>query len=126
MNNYKQTEIMGSTYVRCPEFTVSNPLGETPKLLFREEEVMVLAETKHFNPLPLSILVDFDSDLEIPLIDPETGEPGGRSIAQSDVYAILHSTYIYYAKARDAKIEEAKHEAPVGEEEANDEANDQA
>lgn len=106
MSNYKQTEIVGSTYVRCPEFTVSNPLGETPKLMFREEEVLVLPSSKHFNPLPDVILEDFDPTVQIPLINPNTGESLERSITQAEVYVILHSAYIYYAKARDAKNED--------------------
>ena len=108
---YKQTEIAGSEYVRCPQIVISNPLAGQAQIQFTEQRVAVLPDRNIVTPEGI-VTVDFDPEATIALLNPETDEPTGGTITHGEVYAILYSAYIQTALARDA----AQHESPPDDE----------
>ena len=108
---YKQTEIAGSEYVRCPQITIENPLAGQALIQFREERVAVLPDRNIITPEGL-IVVPFDPTATIALRNPMTDELTGTTITHGEIYAILYSAYIQTALTRDG----VQHESPPDEE----------
>lgn len=112
--NYRESNITGSTWVRCRAVTITNPHesqlvppgpltpGVSPTAYFQEEQVVTLPNNE-------AILRDigacqkaFNPGATIPLLDPATGQPTGTTVTHGELYAILYSLYIQTATERDA------------------------
>jgi hypothetical protein len=111
---YKQTDISGSEYVRCPQIVIENPLAGQALIQFREERVAVLPDRNIITPEGL-IVVPFDPGATIALRNPMTDELTGATITHGEIYAILYSAYLQTALARDG----AQHEIPPDEEDGD-------
>jgi hypothetical protein len=107
MSKYQQQNITGEEYTRCNVITIVNPLNKTPSIQFNEERITVLSDRVLETPIG-QITIAFDASKEIVLLNPQTGEPVGKSITHLDLYVALYSAYIASATARDAaQAEEA-------------------
>lgn len=99
--NYKQTDLEGTSWVRCRAVNITNPLEEgAPVAVFQEEKIVSVGD--------VNIKVDigfcakpFESAALIPLLNPVTGEPTGESTTHAELYKVLFSLYMQTAIERD-------------------------
>lgn len=103
MSNYQQTSVTGESWVRAHSVTISNPVIGTKMIAFQEEKALVAGEgdvlTRQLGGIAETLTAE-NINTEFPLLNPETGEQVGTA-TYAQVYAMLHSTYIYLAKRRD-------------------------
>ena len=110
--NYKQDNVVGTTWTRCRAIVISNPLpgkgdkdivtGVTkgPSCSFNEEIVLSINnEVQTINSGAFS--VDFNPDNIITLIDTNTGSNTGETITHAKLYQIFYSLYMENALKRD-------------------------
>jgi hypothetical protein len=98
---YKQTDVTGAAWQRCHQIVIDNPLNATPLIRFDEQRIVTAAGAASTTPLG-SLTAPFDPAAEIPLIDPQMGEPTGETVTHGALYAALYSAYMQQALARDA------------------------
>ena len=104
MNNYQETTISGTSYVRGREVTVINQLGGYKGIMFAEERVSVFGETvmrENIGAIHQELTTE-NAATEFQLLNPVTNEPIGATASFQDVYAILFSLYYHLAAQRDA------------------------
>ncbi len=102
--NYQETTISGTSYVRGREVTVINQLGGYKGIMFAEERVSVFGETimrENIGAIHQELTPD-NAGTPFALLDPETGEPVGGAATFQDVYVLLFSLYYHLAAQRDA------------------------
>ena len=112
MSKYNQQTVTGEEYTRCNTITIVNPLNKTPSISFNEEKVTILSDRTIENPVG-NITIAFNPTKEIQLLNPETGEPLGKSITHLDLYVALYSAYIAEAMARDEAAAQPEPEQPT-------------
>jgi len=100
--NYKQTELAGTSWVRCRAVTINNPLTDGTPMAYFQEEKVVSVEGSNLRVDSGACSKAFDPAGTITLINPETGEPTGETVTHADLYAILFSLYMQTALERDA------------------------
>ena len=108
MQNYKETTVTGTSYVRANEVTVRNVLGGYKGIMYSEEMVSVLGDNIMRENIG-AIHQEFTAEnaaTEFPLLDPITNEPIGSTATFQDVYVLLFSLYYHMAAARDAANEQ--------------------
>ena len=108
MQNYKETAVSGTSYIRAREVTITNTLGGYKGIMFCEEEVSVFGNKIMRENLG-AIHQEFtpeNASTEFPLLDPVTNEQIGATATFQDVYVILFSLYYHLAAQRDAAAEE--------------------
>ena len=108
MQNYKETTVSGTSYVRANEVTVRNVLGGYKGIMYCEEEVSILGE-KIMREGIGAIHQEFtpeNASTEFPLLDPVTNEQTGSKATFHDVYVLLFSLYYHMAAQRDAANEQ--------------------
>ena len=79
--NYQETTISGTSYVRGREVTVINQLGGYKGIMFAEERVSVFGETimrENIGAIHQELTPD-NAGTPFPLLDTETGEPVERT-----------------------------------------------
>ena len=106
--NYKQTTVSGTSYVRAREVTITNLLDGYKGIMYSEEEVSVLG-SKVMRENIGAIHQEFTAEnaaTEFPLLDPITNEPIGSTATFQDVYVLLFSLYYHMAAQRDAANEQ--------------------
>lgn len=105
MSNYKETSVAGTEWVRCGVVQIVNPYQRNPAIQFVEERVLHMGDGRDpvFTP-DGAISVSFDPAKTIPLLNPETGAPTGRTATFGEAYAILYSAYMQAAAERDASV----------------------
>ena len=107
MQNYKETTVSGTSYVRANEVTVRNVLGGYKGIMYCEEEVSILGE-KIMREGIGAIHQEFTAEnasTEFQLLNPVTNEPIGETATFQDVYVLLFSLYYDLAAKRDAANE---------------------
>lgn len=101
MPNYKQTSIAGESWVRAYQIIIDNRYGQTPQIVFNEEEIAD-ATTTTFNKHVSHIVESFsDPTKTFDLLNPVDGTVIG-TVSYQDVYVMLSSLYAHLAAARDA------------------------
>lgn len=108
MQNYKQTTVSGTSYVRAREVTITNLLDGYKGIMYSEEEVSVLG-SKIMRENIGAIHQEFTAEnagTEFPLLNPVTNEPIGETATFQDVYVLLFSLYCHMAALRDAANEQ--------------------
>uniref|UniRef100_A4WS55 Uncharacterized protein n=1 Tax=Cereibacter sphaeroides (strain ATCC 17025 / ATH 2.4.3) TaxID=349102 RepID=A4WS55_CERS5 len=90
--------IAGESYRRCHQIIIDNPLDRAPAITFGQETIIGTGagEVLHVPMAPISLA--FDPAVEIPIVDPQTGQPTGATISQAEVYALIYSAYIAAAE----------------------------
>lgn len=103
MPNYKESVVVGDSWVRARRVVVENPIDETPAISFIEEQIINLPEqaiTQSAGNVSEPFTPD-NAQEQFSLLNPETGEVVGTATYQ-DVYVALHSLYYHVAAKRDA------------------------
>lgn len=103
MPNYKQSTVAGTTWQRCQQVVLDNPLGAIPTIRFDEQEVIALGG-QEIKRSAGSLSLPFDPALPIPLRDPSTGALTGDASTYGAVYVLIYSAYMAAAEARDAAL----------------------
>ena len=109
MQNYKETSISGTSYVRAREVTIANQLGGYKGIMYAEEHVSVFGD-KIMRENVGAIHQEFTAEnasTEFPLLNPITNEPIGSTATFQDVYVLLFSLYYHMAAQRDAANEQS-------------------
>ena len=108
MANYKQTDVTGSSWVRCNSINIRNYYGISPIIEFSEEEIFELGDTRISKPytrtaslMPI-LHIQYDPTATVNIYNPDTLEPTGQTITHADLYGMLFSAYIDSAKKIDA------------------------
>lgn len=108
--NYKQTAVVGESWVRAHRVVIDNTYDKTPIIDFAEEEVTALAsgtvvkrELDHL----VQMLPGEAMQTTFAVLDPLTSEATGEVATFMDVYVLLHSLYYHFANARDEALEAA-------------------
>lgn len=100
MTNYNQQTGQGESWQRCYEVVIDNPLNAAAQITFKEEMVVQIGENTFTKPIT-ACRSSFDSEAEVPLLNPETGLATGPSFTHQELYQYLYSLYIHTAKQRD-------------------------
>lgn len=108
-SNYNETGIAGTTWIRSHQVQINNQYGKNPTVVFLEQRAVTLVDgtVLTLSLIPGFIEVAFDPSVQIPLINPWTGEPltnvdGTQQYASHiEAYILLHSLYMQNAKLRD-------------------------
>ncbi len=105
---YKQTSVTGESWVRAKRIVIENVLNEDNAIKFVEEKVTNLDGDNTSQDLGVldNKVGDVDMSTEIPVIDPETGEPTGTSITYGELHAFIFSVYMALVNERDSTEEE--------------------
>jgi hypothetical protein len=109
--DYKQSDEVGTSWQRCNNLGVINPLaGDTtllpgqptiPTIFFSEEKVINLGGETIRKPAG-GCQKEFNATDVIPLLNPSTNEPLGTTATHQDLYVLLYSLYMQTALERDA------------------------
>jgi hypothetical protein len=100
--NYREQTETGTTWRRCHEVHIANPI-EGKKWVRMDEEDVVSVAGKTITAYANYISADFDPAGTVPLRDPETGDLTGQHMTHMALYQALYSLYIQTAMARDAE-----------------------
>ena len=106
--NYKETSVSGTSYVRAREVTITNLLDGYKGIMYSEEEVSVLG-SKIMRENVGAIHQEFTAEnasTEFTLLNPITNESIGATATFQDVYVMLFSLYYHMAALRDAANEQ--------------------
>lgn len=98
--NYREQTETGTSWRRCHEVHIYNPLDGAKTVRMDEQDVV------SFNGKTVSmnagyIAKEFDPSGVIALLDPETGQPTGETMPQAALYQALYSLYMQCATERD-------------------------
>jgi hypothetical protein len=100
-----QSPVAGESYQRCLQVVIDNPLAGQPTVMFSQETV-VGTDAGAVVRIPMQPLaMPFDPDAEIPVINPETGEPTGAVVTQAEVYTLIFSAYVAAANPPPSALE---------------------
>lgn len=119
MPNYKEETVAGNKWRRCRQIVIDNTLGNTPRLVFQEQDVIDLGGGEYVSKDVFSVpamgffplATQFDQNTSIQIYNPLTGQPTGQTMTHGEIYAILYSAYMDAALRRDAAEEQP--EPPV-------------
>ena len=101
MTNYLETNVSGTSWKRCADITIRNPLNSIPSAIFIEEKVINI-DTDTFKQNDGTCFVEFDpTSGTFPVLDPSTGQPTGDIATHQELYRLLYSLYMQTALTRD-------------------------
>lgn len=106
MPNYKESNVTGTKWQRSYAASISNKVGELPKITFFEEEVVVVGDntiTRHLGQIDETFI---RPQTEFELLNPTDDSPTGQFATYEQLYVLLYSLYNSLAKDRDARIQE--------------------
>lgn len=105
MANYKETSGSATTWTRANRVMILNPFeaDAAKQISFFEETVAKMGDTiiKSDSGYTSTYYVP---DKQVELLDPQSGQPTGKTITQAEIYQAIYSMYITAAKARDLAI----------------------
>jgi hypothetical protein len=107
MSNYTESTVTGHAWRRCNQIVIDNRRSATPTVRFDEETVVALDGAAEVRAPAGVLTIDFDPSREIPLRDPQTGEPTGAVMTYAEAYAVLYSAYLDAALERDVQRAES-------------------
>lgn len=100
---YREEQLNGVVqYRRAFAINCANPIVGVPSVAFNEEDVIVLSDETRYTKFVGSINISMDNpELEMPLVNPVTGESLGITFTAQQLYLMLGSAYLYFADLRD-------------------------
>ena len=105
MPDYKQSTVSGTTWQRCRQVVLDNPLGVVPTIRFDEQEVLAIdGRAIEIKRSAGSLSLPFDPSRSIALRDPATGALTGDTSSYGAAYMLIYSAYMAAAEARDAAL----------------------
>jgi len=105
MANYKETSGSATTWTRANRVMILNPLEPEvgKQISFFEETVAKVGDTVIRSDSGYTSAY-YVPDKQVELLDPQSGEPTGKTITHAEIYQAIYSMYITAAKARDLAI----------------------
>lgn len=103
--NYRESQVIGSTWVRCRAVTINNPhesKGTPPEVFFQEEQVVAMPGSEFIMRDVSFCSAVFSPTGSVPLLDLATGQPTGQVMTHQQLYQALFSLYMQAATDRDA------------------------
>ena len=104
MADYKESTVSGTSWQRTNQIVIVNPSGGTPTVIYNEETAINLGDKTITTPCGNLSVPCPDMTEEIPLLNPETGEPTGQVMTVGALYQAIYSHYITKAQERDNAI----------------------
>jgi hypothetical protein len=101
MSNYKEQTVSGVSWQRGYAISISNRLGEIPKIVFYEEEAINFGGkilTNHIGQIEESLI---DVNKTFDLYDPTSDTKLDATATYLQIYVLLYSLYNTLAHARD-------------------------
>lgn len=101
MPNYKESNVVGTSWQRAYQVLIENPYNGTPSITFNEEAIIDTGSeiiSKHVYALTRTMA---EPTTEFQLKNPFTGDVIGVASYQ-DAYVMLSSLYMALAEERDA------------------------
>lgn len=89
-----QKPITGESYIRCPQVVIDNRLGAAPRVTFDRESVLGVEGGAVMRQPMSPRVMTFDPSVEVPVLNPETGEPTGQTITHGEIYALIYSAFV--------------------------------
>ena len=101
MTNYQESTVSGTSWKRCADITIRNPISGVPTAIFIEEKVIVLGD-QIIRQSDGNCYLEFDPVAgSFPILDPSTKLPTGETATHQQLYKLLYSLYMQTALARD-------------------------
>ena len=117
--NYQESNLTGTSWVRCKSVTITNPLPGSPEWVqatllnplntvvapqraYFAEEKIISIDGANSSVTAAGCMKPFDPAATIPMRNPETGALTGETVLQAELYTILYSLYMQTALERDA------------------------
>ena len=103
MANYKETNVLGTSYTRASQVIINNPLTGVKAISFMEEQVVNLGDEQIIRNQG-GIQEPFTTENQITqfeLVNPVDGTSLGLTMEYKDLYVAIHSLYLHLAKKRD-------------------------
>lgn len=106
MNNYKESQLTGTQWIRATRVVVENPYNQNPTINFIEEAAMSVGASGEniITRLCGNLIESFNPSKEVPILDLITGEPTGLTFNHMELYQMLNSLYMQLAIERDNSI----------------------
>lgn len=101
-NNYKESSIAGTSWVRAREVSISNQYMSTPSISILEEKV-ISVEGDIVKKDVGYLTQAFDPNSLVSVIDPVTNIDTGAKVTHEYIYSMLYSLYMSMAKQRDIR-----------------------
>jgi hypothetical protein len=104
MSNYKEQQASGVSWQRGYSVSISNKLGEIPKITFYEEEAINFGGkilTNHIGQLEESMM---DVNKTFDIYDPTTETKVGVTSSYLQLYILIYSLYNTLARERDDSL----------------------
>lgn len=83
----------GESYTRCNQIIIDNRRGKAPTVTFGQESIVTAGGQALHIPMT-AVRTDFDPTVEIPIVDPQTGEPTGATVTHEEFFALIYSAYL--------------------------------
>jgi hypothetical protein len=106
MADYKQSAVVGTSWVRSYNVALMNPIDGEVKAVFHEETAVALGDGKTLTQSIGScgeVFTPENAGESFNLIHPETGAVIGSATYQ-EVYVLMASLYLHVAVKRDAAV----------------------
>ena len=103
MNNYKESQISGTEYVRAYKGEINNPLDGIKSIFFAEEKVRIFGNEvikTDCGYVQADLTID-TAFTEFPLLDLTTKEVSNTTMTFLEASNVLESLYRYLAEVRD-------------------------
>lgn len=98
--NYREQTETGTSWRRCHEVHIYNPLDGAKRVRMDEQDVVTFnGKTADMNAG--YIAKDFDPTAAIQLLNLDTGLPTGEVMTHAELYQALYSLYMQCAAERD-------------------------
>ena len=104
MPNYKESQVSGTSYLRCRQVVVDNQLNRTPSVTFTEERITTIGTETLKDQITAPIAVNYDPDVQIAILDPETLLPTETTVSMAFLNLAIYSAYMHYANIRDTPV----------------------
>jgi hypothetical protein len=89
MTNYNESILNGTKWSRCSVVTIINPIEGAPRVIFGEQDALLVDGTIISIPTNKQCQATFDqANGTIPLVTPETGVSLGTSVSHAELYTV--------------------------------------
>lgn len=104
MQSYAETNVMGTSWKRCPRIELMNALGAAPVISLAEEQVVSIGGMT-MNKYLGQLEVVYNPLASVDIYDPITGLKTAGTVSHNEIMAIFYSIYRTAAELRDQATE---------------------
>lgn len=105
--NYQETQVSGSSFIRCRQVEINNSYNQLPAITFTEERITTVGTDVIRDQTTAPMRALYDPGLQIALVDPETLLSTEATVSMEFLYLAIFSAYMHYANSRDALLASA-------------------